>query len=178
VLLLLCYHKPFSCCVEHTVFLIIAVFSSMPIPVVILTGIQISIPGLYLLTNMLIKIWRKIVSCSETVKKNAYIITIVSTAICCPIILSVCCWFQLNNISICRHYGNFCGLFHPLLLRKCHPTLQALKSCQWRMSRPELGLGCLNYSHRLIILYWYHVIISSIDFFEFWFWAGCVSFLL
>lgn len=37
-------------------FLIIAVFSSMLIPVVILTGIQISIPGLYLLTNMLIKI--------------------------------------------------------------------------------------------------------------------------
>ncbi|ONM62690.1 E3 ubiquitin-protein ligase UPL6 [Zea mays] len=50
-------------------------------------------------------------------------------------------------VLILKHYGNFCGLFHPLLLRKCHPTLQALRSCQWRMSRSELGLGCLNCSH-------------------------------
>ena len=95
-----------------------------------------------------------------TVTKSAYIITIFPTVIFCPLILSVCCWFQLSTLSICKHYGNFCGLFHPLLLRKCHPTLQALKSCQWRMSRLELGLGYLNFSHRLIILSWYHVIIS------------------
>lgn len=83
-------------------------------------------------------------------------------------------WCQLGSTSICRHYGNFCGLFHPLLLRKCHPTLQALKNCQWRMSRPELGLDYPNCLHRLVLLSVNHV--SFIGLFEPSFPAGCVSF--
>jgi hypothetical protein len=101
-------------------------------------------------------------NCQKIVRESKQLIP--PCVICCFVILvtfdfhmlhwTFCVGGVINwdSIWICRHYGNFCGLFLPLLLWKCHPALQALKNCQWRTSRPELGMCCLNYSHMLVLL--------------------------